>query len=172
MALLAHAVNAILLVAMWAFALWAYDRLPDPIPIHFDAAGDPNGWADKSYASWLLVPGCALGMTAVTYACALLAVLARTNPRLINFPGRYRRKFLALPAGRRESVLAVARAFTYWLAVPMNALLAWVEWGMYHAAFDGRMTGSVWMPMIVFLCLLTAVVAAGIVWMLRAVDRA
>ena len=172
MALLAHAVNAILLVAMWAFALWAYDKLPDPIPIHFDAAGNPNGWAEKSYVSWFMLPASALGMTVLTYASALFVILSRKYPRLVNFPGRYKAKFLALPPERREPVLAVAKAFTYWLAVPMNALLAWVEWGMYHAAFDGRMTGSVWTPMIVFFVIFTAVIVVGVVWMLRAVDEA
>ena len=172
MALLAHGVNAILLALMWAFALWAYDKLPDPIPIHFDAAGNPNGWAEKSYLSWLMLPSSALGMTVITYASVLFVALTRKNPRFINFPGRYKTKYLALSPERREPVLFVVKAFVYWIAVPMNVLLSWVEWGMYHAAFDGKMSGSVWTPMIAFSVVFVVVMACGIVWMLRAVDRA
>lgn len=172
MALLAHAVNAIVLAVMLAFALWAYDKLPDPIPIHFDAAGEPNGWAARSWGSWLLLPGCALGLTLLTYASVLFVPLARRYPRLINLPGRYRERFLHLAPGRREPVFDVVKAFTYWLAVPMNVLMAWIEWQVYHAAFDGRLTGSVLAPMLVFLVLITVIIVAGIVWLLRTVDRA
>ena len=172
MALLAHGLNAVLLLVMWAFALWAFERLPDPFPIHFDAAGNPNGWSEKSLAAWLIAPGTALGLTVLTYASVLFVPLARRYPGLINLPGRYRARFLALPPERRESVFGVVKAFTYWLAVPMNVLLAWIEWSTYHAAFDGRMSGSVWSPIVVFLVLFTAIVTVGIVWMLRAVDRA
>jgi immunity protein, SdpI family len=33
-----------------------YDRLPDPLPIHFDLSGRPNGWAPRAVGAWLL-PG-------------------------------------------------------------------------------------------------------------------
>jgi len=171
-ALVAHGVNALLLALMWAFALWAYDKLPDPIPIHFDAAGEPNGWAARSWASWLLLPGCALGLTLLTYASVLFVPLTRKYPRLINLPGRHRERFLQLTPARREPVFDVVKAFTYWLAVPMNVLMAWLEWKVYHATFDGRLTGSVWAPMAAFLVLFTVIITIGIVWLLRAVDRA
>jgi len=41
-----------------AFAVTAllYDRLPDPLPIHFDLSGRPNGWMSRAVGAWL-VPG-------------------------------------------------------------------------------------------------------------------
>lgn len=29
-----------------------YDRLPDPIPTHFDLAGNPNGWMSRAVGAW------------------------------------------------------------------------------------------------------------------------
>jgi uncharacterized membrane protein len=33
-----------------------YERLPDPLPIHFDLNGQPNGWTSRAVGAWLL-PG-------------------------------------------------------------------------------------------------------------------
>jgi uncharacterized membrane protein len=33
-----------------------YDRLPDPLPTHFDLNGRPNGWTSRAVGAWLL-PG-------------------------------------------------------------------------------------------------------------------
>jgi uncharacterized membrane protein len=40
---------------------WALPRLPDPLPIHFTAAGQVDGWADKAYLPLIVfgIPGIA-----------------------------------------------------------------------------------------------------------------
>lgn len=40
-----------------------YQRLPDPLPTHFDLDGNPNGWMPRALGAWL-VPGLALGLWA------------------------------------------------------------------------------------------------------------
>lgn len=45
-----------LFVLLGAFAVTAlvYDRLPDPLPTHFDLNGRPNGWMPLAVGAWLL----------------------------------------------------------------------------------------------------------------------
>lgn len=42
-----------ILVAGWLFVLWAYPRLPDQIPTHFDAAGQANDFGPKATLFYL-----------------------------------------------------------------------------------------------------------------------
>jgi uncharacterized membrane protein len=69
-----------------------YDRLPDPVPTHFDLSGHPNGWLPKAAAAW--------GMP--LFALALWAI--------VRFVARL------LPAGDRrrltESALALVAMLT------------------------------------------------------------
>lgn len=41
-----------------------YQRLPDPLPTHFDIEGNPNGWMPRALGAWL-VPALALVLWAV-----------------------------------------------------------------------------------------------------------
>jgi uncharacterized membrane protein len=45
-----------LFVVAGAFAVTAllYDRLPDPLPTHFDLSGRPNGWMPRAVGAWLV----------------------------------------------------------------------------------------------------------------------
>lgn len=45
-----------LLVVLGAFVMTAllYDRLPDPLPVHFDLNGQPNGWMSRAAGAWLV----------------------------------------------------------------------------------------------------------------------
>jgi len=55
-----------LFAVLGAFAVTAllYDRLPDPLPIHFDLNGRPNGWMPRATGAWLL-PGVELLVVAL-----------------------------------------------------------------------------------------------------------
>ena len=77
---LAHLANFLLLMAMWGLALWAYDALPDTIPVHFDAAGAPDRIVPRTYTSWLMLPGSAAGMTVLLYLSALFVPLRIDHP--------------------------------------------------------------------------------------------
>jgi uncharacterized membrane protein len=54
-----------------------WSMLPERIPIHFGAAGDPNGWGSKSMLLLLL---------ATTVTMAILLTVAESRQRLINIP--------------------------------------------------------------------------------------
>ena len=55
----------ILLPIVFGVALW--DRLPDPMPTHFDADGVPNDWSSKPFT----VFGIPLFLLAMQWVCLL-----------------------------------------------------------------------------------------------------
>ena len=82
----------------WRAAAW-YPELPARIPMHFDAAGTPDGWSDKG-PMWFLLPIISLVLLAFLGGIALwLGALVRNAPALVNVPRKD--LFLKLsPAGR------------------------------------------------------------------------
>ena len=66
-------------VLMLALAAWGLARVgPDAtVPIHWDAAGNPNGYG-PAWAGFLLVPAITLGLV------ALFAAIPRIEPRRAN----------------------------------------------------------------------------------------
>jgi uncharacterized membrane protein len=118
------AFNILLLLALVGFALWAWPRLPDRIPTHFGVGGEPDRWADRSWASWFGVPGVAVGLTLLM---AGVRVLIRTHPRWVNLPDR--RRLSDLPPLARGPVLEVVSTL---LALVQTELL--VIFGLIMAA--------------------------------------
>jgi uncharacterized membrane protein len=66
----------LILLAMWVLAVWHFSTLPDIIPVHFDAAGNPDGWGGKE--NLLFMPG---------LATALFVVMTFLNrqPHIFNY---------------------------------------------------------------------------------------
>jgi uncharacterized membrane protein len=62
-----------------AVSLWAYPRLPDTIPSHWNVRGDPDGYSSK-LAGVALLPAVLLGFT------ALFQVFPRIDPRRSSYP--------------------------------------------------------------------------------------
>jgi uncharacterized membrane protein len=62
-------VSLAIVVAMLLIGAWAWVQLPPgaQVPIHWNAAGEPNGFASKEFA-FLLVPAIGLGVTALFWA--------------------------------------------------------------------------------------------------------
>lgn len=69
------------LALLWGLTVWSLVRLPDTIPIHFNGAGQPDGYGGKDTLTVLalLVTGLFAALTAVTNA-------VRKHPHLLNFP--------------------------------------------------------------------------------------
>jgi uncharacterized membrane protein len=70
-------------IAMLALSAWFYPELPDPMPIHWDLAGNVDRYGAKPWAPFLL-PIVAAG------TAALLAVLPRISPRGYTLEGSRR----------------------------------------------------------------------------------
>ncbi len=58
---------AVLLIAGSVYAVYAYDRIPDPIVVHWNLAMDPDRYADKSLARILAISGAGLLIIAILY---------------------------------------------------------------------------------------------------------
>ncbi|MBT8062676.1 MAG: SdpI family protein [Gammaproteobacteria bacterium] len=46
--------TGMVLVTMFAIAAWYMPQLPDPVPTHWNAAGEVDGWTPKPWGVWLL----------------------------------------------------------------------------------------------------------------------
>ena len=42
------------LAVMFALAAWYFPQLPDPVPTHWNAAGEVDGWTPKPWGVWLM----------------------------------------------------------------------------------------------------------------------
>lgn len=63
-------VASLLLVALWALALaLRYPQLPDPYPVHFNAAGEADGWAAKTVWSVFMPLSSALFTLGTVWLC-------------------------------------------------------------------------------------------------------
>ena len=97
----------ILLPILFGVALW--DRLPDPMPTHFDANGVPNGYSSKPFA----VFGLPLFLLAMQWAC-LIATGADPKRRNVN-PKVLTLMFWLVPA-----IGLIAMGATYAMALGMD----------------------------------------------------
>jgi hypothetical protein len=155
--------------AVWWRALSWWPQLPPRIPIHFDAAGEPDGWAARSVVAWFLAPAIMLFLCALLGAIALwINGVARTSPDLMNVP--HRALFIRLsPAARCEAVLPV-RGVLVWVLVGINVLGLVIVEGMGRVATLGQGTVSI-LPVVAFVAFAGALSFVSIRATARAVER-
>jgi len=155
--------------AVWWRALSWWPQLPPRIPVHFNAAGEPDGWAGRSVVAWFLAPAIMLFLCALLGAIALwIDSLARTSPELVNVP--HKSLFLRLsPAARSEAVMP-ARGVLVWVLVGINVLGLVIVEGMGRVATLGQGTVSV-LPVVAFVAFAGALSFVSIRATARAVER-
>ncbi|HEX6909097.1 MAG TPA: DUF1648 domain-containing protein [Longimicrobium sp.] len=124
----ARLLNAVLLLALFAGSAWAYPRLPERIPIHFDLTGQPDGWASRS-TGWFLLPVIALALAAFLHA---VAAYSANHPETWNVPDK--RRFLALDPQARAPITAKLRAFVAWVGVVVTAMMCVIQAAVFRAA--------------------------------------
>jgi uncharacterized membrane protein len=126
-------------------------RLPDRIPVHFHAAGNPDGWGSPS--SLLELPVVAL----VLYLG--ITVLSRF-PAIFNFP-------VQVTAENRARLEALALDLIAWIKMEMVCLLAWIQWFTIKVARQGRGSLS---PALLLVYLLA--IFGTVAWYIVAMRRA
>lgn len=87
----------LIVVVVVIISLVHYDVILDPIPMHYNLAGQVDAWADKSYGSALILPMVSLAMTGLFYLIYVIIGKSKqqlnpSNPRVSSKQNRkYRR---------------------------------------------------------------------------------
>ncbi len=148
---MAIAVTALFFIwAVTAYAVYGPHPLPAQIPVHFDAAGHPNGWGRPAML-WL--------QPAMATIIFLLMSLVARFPSSFNFPVRVTRE-------NRLRLEAIALAMIAWLSAEVACLFAWIQYFTLSLARKGQGTLS---PL--FLPLVIAAVLGTVVWHIAAMSR-
>lgn len=155
--------------AIWWRAVSWWPQLPERIPIHFNASGEPDRWVERSIGAWFLAP---IIMVALCVFMGVIARwidrLARDTPALINVPRK--ELFLRLSPDARAEVVLPTRALLVWVLVGVNLLgLAIVE-GMGRVAVKGQATVSI-LPVVAFVACTAALSLVSVRSTGRAIER-
>lgn len=113
-----------------------WPQLPERIPVHFNAAGEPDGWAAKSLAQVLLLPALTLVVGGFIGLMALMLLHAK---RSLRHPGSER----SAEAQRRFRV-ATSR-FLCGITLFVTALLGSIHWGQMRTALGQAAGLGPWM---------------------------
>lgn len=131
--------NAVLVLALFAGSTWAYPRLPERIPIHFDLSGQPDRWETRSFASWFMLPAIAAALALFLHA---VSPYATRHPELWNLPDK--RRFLALDEAAQAPIVARMQEFVAFVGVVVTALLGVIQAGIYRASVGAARGLPVW----------------------------
>jgi len=120
---------ALAVAATWALAGWSWPDLPPRFPVHFDARGNPDGWAAKSALAWFALPGLGTVIAALLGLGlpAWIVAMARSNSPWLNVPNK--KAFAALPEDARVRAVAGPVQWLIVLAIALQALFAWIVYG-------------------------------------------
>ncbi len=132
-------------------ALYGAKQLPARIAVHFDAAGNPNGWGTPSNLPLLPV---------VAAAIYLFLTLVTRFPASFNYP-------VEVTAENRPRLEALALEMIAWLKTEIVCLFAWIQWVIIEMARRGRGDLSFLALLPVFLVTIFGTVAWFIVAMRR-----
>lgn len=72
-----EAAAILMLVLLWAIAIYGYSHLPEIVPIHFNGAGEPDGYSGKKTVFIMPVIG--------TFLYFILTVI-NAYPHIFNYP--------------------------------------------------------------------------------------
>lgn len=134
---------------LWWRAIYWYPQLPERFPIHFNFAGEPDGWADKSIAMWFMLPGISLVMLAFLGGISYwMGNLVRNAPGIVNVPRKD--LFVKMSVEGRMTVVAPTQTFLAWVLALMAFLFVWIVEGSGRVAVHKEATLASW-PVFIFL---------------------
>lgn len=129
-----RALLVLVTIANWLLAGFLWSSLPERFPIHFDAAGTPDGWATKTALTWFALPalGTALGLALGVGLPKWMVAMAKSNSPWLNVPDK--KAFAALPEDARVRVITGPARWLVALAVVLQLLLGWIVFGCARVA--------------------------------------
>jgi len=112
-------------LAMLVWITWAALNGPEPlplrIPIHFDAAGNANGWGPPSTLAFLPV---------IAVAIYLIVTVVSLLPLGVN-------SAVQLTAESRERIQSLTRRTLAWLKAELACLFLWIQWFILSGVREG-----------------------------------
>lgn len=151
-----HALNALLLLGMWVFAIGVYGRLPDEVPAHIGLHGVTR-WVPKLGSPWFLLPIMTLVHVTVMYG---LAAVVDAGAAGFNVPSK--KRLLALSRAGQRYAMQPMRGFLYGLATWVLVLTGYIQFRFYAFAPGGRDgDGSTWGMLAFVAAMLTFVLFMG-----------
>jgi len=137
------------------YTLSHYDALPAKVPVHFNAAGDPDRWTDKSPVSMFLLPVLASVMGGFLGFFSLLVLQAKRSLRYTDDPA---------PARAQERFRLAISRFLSGLALLVTAMFAFLGWASVDVARGAR-TSMGWAPM-ALAGAITAFAIGGVIYLM------
>jgi Protein of unknown function (DUF1648) len=134
------------IVALWALtvqAIYGAHPLPARIPIHFDIAGNINGWGGPR-TLWLLP-------IIATFTGALLTLVSR-YPQSFNYP-------VPVTPLTRPRLEAISLSMVAWLRVELASLFLWIQYAIIRSARTGKNALSLLLLLFAIACVLATVIA-------------
>jgi uncharacterized membrane protein len=130
-ALIAHLLNLVIIIALFMFCIQVYNELPDQIPTHYNFSGQPNRWTERSMGSWLTIPVIFVFVTAFLYSIAIFLPKFASKPNLVNLPPKSKEKFMAMTLDQRRIVLKSMSVYFFWFPVFINLMILWMRYEEY-----------------------------------------
>lgn len=121
--------NVLLSGAIVAFALWAWPRLPDRIPLHFGFGGEPDRWGEPSAESWFTLPALAVALTLLMFW--LPRFMAR-HPRWVNLPNG--KRLSEFPGRARGPILELLAGFLALVQTEVLVIFGLIQFATWQAA--------------------------------------
>ncbi len=150
----------VVLFVIWMAAIEEWPALPAKFPMHFDFAGRPDLFADKSVLAWFLLPVVASVMnTGLSLLAPLIRWMTLKHPELVNMPRKA--QWLKLDSAARLRTLEPVFGALRMLQLILMALFLFIVVSSAKVASGQWSVLPTW-PMFSFL----AAIGASVVWML------
>lgn len=124
--------NTALAALTVAFSIWVWPRLPERIPVHFGADGQPDRWSEATLVSWFMLP--AIGV--ISWAFVRVAgAWALRRPERMNLPSGG--TVADYPPEVRPAVVEHMRGFLALVGFEVLLIFGLIVVGSYWTAIGG-----------------------------------
>ncbi len=150
----------LVLVGIWLSAIEAWPTLPAKFPMHFDFAGRPDSFVDKSMVAWFLLPVFATVMNVgLSLLSPMIQWMALKHPEFVNMPRK--EQWLKLDSQARLRTLKPVFGAMRVLQLLVMALFLFIVVSSVKVASGQWSVLPTW-PMFLFL----AAIGASVAWLL------
>lgn len=150
----------LVLVGIWLSAIEAWPTLPAKFPMHFDFAGRPDSFVDKSMVAWFLLPVFASVMNVgLSLLSPMIQWMALKHPEFVNMPRK--EQWLKLDSQARLRTLKPVFGAMRVLQLLVMALFLFIVVSSVKVASGQWSVLPTW-PMFLFL----AAIGASVAWLL------